>query len=389
MSYNLEIKIAGKHVTLKKLSNNKYFNYQVKNPPSPASKGQSDHTRENFLKSIVRARKRVFDVIACNVNVIPDLQGEIHRPKFWTLTFAENITDLKTANSEFTKFNKRLSFYLYGVRKNVLKYICIPEFQKRGAVHFHVLYFNLPYIEKDKFQNIWGNGWTWVESVSKKEDIIDFASYVAKYINKENSKGEDNFDIYQEKDLLNQKRYFCSRGLNKPEIYKLDIDKELYNSLIAMLKEFHTFNGKYSNEFIGDVEINSYEIEDNSVRHSIMNVVNSIFKIMKEIYNKSIKLTKKMVGEYMYLPETFYKIKDIKDRINSIYGYDNKDWIEVPVLDRDIELWGEQYYCIKCNEYYNESDMIAYKWSSKKGCCCNCIENITRKDWNMIGVKVC
>ena len=334
MSYNLEIKIAGKHVTLKKLSKKKYFNYQVKNPPAPASKGQSQNTRENFLKSIVRARKRVFDIIACNVNVIPDLHGEIQRPKFWTLTFADHVTDLEVANDEFTKFNKRLSWHLYGIRKNVLKYICIPEFMKNGRVHFHILYFNLPYVEQSKFQSIWGNGWTFVKGVSKKENIMDFASYVAKYINKENSKGEDNYDIYLEKDMLNKKRYFCSRGLNKPEIYKLDIDNELYDFLMAMLQDFHSFNGSYTNDFIGNVDINSYEIQDNKMIQSIINIVNTMFKIMKEIYNQEVRITFKDVKKYL-LPKTFYEIQKVKKKI-----WDKLHFIECPMTNEEMKMLG-------------------------------------------------
>lgn len=334
MTYNLEVKIAGKHVTLKRLSKDKFFNYQVKNPPASASKGQSENTRENFLKSIIRARKRVFDIIACNVNAVPDLRGEFQRPKFWTLTFAENVTDLETANEEFTKFNKRLSWHLYGIRKNVLKYICIPEFQKRGAVHFHILYFNLPYIEQKKFQKIWGKGFTFVKSVSKKEDIVDFASYVAKYINKENSKGEDNYDIYLEKDMLNKKRYFCSRGLNKPEIYKLDIDKELYDSLVVMLQDFHSFNAEYENEFIGDVQVNSYEVEDSKVIQSIINVVNTVFKIMKDTYNKRVKVRFKDVGKYLF-PDTFYAIQRVKEKL-----WKKFEFIEVPIDKNDLRKLG-------------------------------------------------
>ncbi len=334
MSYNLEIKIAGKHVTLKRLSKDKYFNYQVKNAPSPASKGQSDNTKENFLKSIIRARKRVFDIIASNVNVIPDLHGDIQRPKFWTLTFAENITDIEQANEEFTKFNKRLSWSLYGIRKNVLKYICIPEFQKRGAVHFHILYFNLPFIDQKKFQKIWGQGFTFVKSVSKKEDIMDFASYVAKYINKENSKGEDNYGIYLEKDMLNKKRYFCSRGLNKPEIYKLDVDKEMYESIVAILQDFHTFNAEYQNDFIGNVDINAYEIEDFRVKKSIINFVNTIFGLMRGIYNNQVKIRFKDVCKYLF-PDTFYAIEEVKNKL-----WKKFEFIESPMTIKEKKMFG-------------------------------------------------
>lgn len=328
MSFNFEVKIAGKHVTLKKYIKTNQFNFTVKNLPSTAKRGESDKNRENFIKSITRARKKVFDIIACNINCIPDYYGNTQRPKFWTLTFAENVTDLQTANAEFTKFNKRLSYYLYGVNKNVLKYICIPEFQKRGAVHFHVLYFNLPYIEQKEFSKLWGHGYTWIESVNKKEEIEDFAKYVAKYINKENSKGEDNYEIYLEKGLLNQKRYFVSKGLNKPDVYKLNIDKEIYESFIAMIKDFNVSNHQYENEFVGKVEINNYEIENKYIKEMITNAVNTIYTIMKFIYNKSVKIKYTDIEKMIY-PETYYSLLEINEKIRNKYRK-IYEWYEIP-----------------------------------------------------------
>lgn len=53
---------------------------------------------------------------------------------FITLTFADNIKDIKEANKKihiWCTYIKRL--------KNDFKYIGVPEFQKRGAVHYHFL----------------------------------------------------------------------------------------------------------------------------------------------------------------------------------------------------------------------------------------------------------
>lgn len=289
LSSNLNIKIAGKKVTLKRYSKSVQFNYSVK-PTLQGSRGESKRNRENFNKSIARARNKIFDIVSCNVNEILDFEGNIQLPKFLTLTFAENITDLKIANAEFTKFNKRLSYNLYKVNRNVLKYICIPEFQKRGAVHFHVLYFNLPYVKNEKMQDIWGHGYTFIEGISEKQNIEDFAKYVCKYMSKENSKGEDNYQIYLEKEMLNSKRYFTSRGLIKPEEYKLDVDKEIYSSFLTFLEEHHIENHEIENEFIGKIEINSYEINKKNILESIKNAVNSIVDAMKFTFGKKVRM---------------------------------------------------------------------------------------------------
>ncbi|WP_049753817.1 rolling circle replication-associated protein [Alkaliphilus oremlandii] len=291
LSSNFQVKISGQKVTFKKYAVPMQFNFGVK-PSLKAKRGDSSMARDNFNKSIARSRNRIFDIIACNVNVLPDYEGNIQLPKFLTLTFAENITDLQTANAEFTTFNKRLSYHLYKTNKNVLKYICIPEFQKRGAVHFHVLYFNLPYVNIKKISEVWGHGYAFIEGITEKQNIEDFAKYVCKYMSKNNSKGEDNYQIYLEKEMLNSKRYFTSRGLNKPEIYKLDVDKEIYQTFITYFQEYHKENLEYSNEFIGTVEVNSYEINKSEVLQMLKNAIYSIFESMKTVYGKKATLTR-------------------------------------------------------------------------------------------------
>ncbi len=306
MAYNFTIKKAGKKFTLKKYNQINYFNYASKNKVV-GNKGKGENKKDNFLKSLIRARQNVFDIISCNINNVPDFYGNPQLPKFLTLTFKENITDSSTANLEFTNFNKRLSYHLYKTNKNVLKYICIPEFQKRGAIHFHVLYFNMPYVDFKEIENIWGNGFIFIESV--KDNIEDYAKYVAKYINKENSKGEDNFDIYVDKNMLNQKRYFCSRGLHRPVVLKLAIDNDTYEMITSYLKSFHIDNYTYENEFIGKVEENSYEIKSKEVIKILFLTIKNIMKDMHLIYNHPLKLDYEKIKEY-------FKMKDLCDWLN-------------------------------------------------------------------------
>lgn len=58
---------------------------------------------------------------------------------FWTFTFAENLTDIDEANKKFKNWRDSFTRYLkrkYGIE---FKYLGVPEFQKRGAVHYHLL----------------------------------------------------------------------------------------------------------------------------------------------------------------------------------------------------------------------------------------------------------
>ena len=119
--------------------------------------------------------------------------------KFVTLTFEENVTDLKKANDEFVKFRKRLSRWL----AIPLQYITVPEFQKRGAVHFHML-MNSPYIDSSVLARLWGHGFV---KINRIDNVDNIGAYITKYMTK---------DALDER-LAGVKCYFMSHNLKKPE----------------------------------------------------------------------------------------------------------------------------------------------------------------------------
>ena len=71
--------------------------------------------------------------------VASNLDGS-SRPLLVTLTYRDNFTDLSGAYRHYSSFIQSLRSK-YG---KAFKYICVPEFQKRGAVHFHALFWGLP-----------------------------------------------------------------------------------------------------------------------------------------------------------------------------------------------------------------------------------------------------
>lgn len=95
---------------------------------------------------LYRARNEVRRLINANVNRYSDEMNNLLKPVFLTLTFAENIKDLTAANREFRKFMKRLGHFVAKDQAHV-QYVAVPEFQKRGAVHYHLVIFNLPSIK--------------------------------------------------------------------------------------------------------------------------------------------------------------------------------------------------------------------------------------------------
>lgn len=144
---------------------------------------------------------------------------------FITLTFAENITDISEANRMFNAWRTNVK----KIKPN-FKYLAVPEFQKRGAVHYHIL-SNLGKDDKDvileqqikkgkavKYADLydvkyWNKGYARVDFV--KSDYKKIYSYICKYMTK---------DI--DNKLFGKKRYFYSQSLDKPFETYLNLSNE-------------------------------------------------------------------------------------------------------------------------------------------------------------------
>lgn len=169
-----------------------------------------------------------------------------NRTSFLTLTFKDDIEDIDYANSEFRKFIKRLSYYLYK-KESGLKYLATWEIQTSRAIktgkeviHYHIIMFDVPYIDYDKLTTIWGNGYV---SINRVDDIENKGLYVSKYFAK---------DIDQK--THKKKAYFTSRNLKKPIEKKIfinenDIDKIIDKNLVQYQSVYKKTIPYYDNEF--------------------------------------------------------------------------------------------------------------------------------------------
>lgn len=144
---------------------------------------------------------------------------------FITLTFKENITDIAYANRIFHA-------WVVNVRKikKDFKYVAVPEFQKRGAVHYHVLSnlgkndsgIIMPQKSRtEKTKDIttlfdvkyWSRGFARVDFI--KSDYKKIYSYICKYMTK---------DI--DNKLFGKHRYLSSQNISKPREEYLDLTNE-------------------------------------------------------------------------------------------------------------------------------------------------------------------
>ena len=178
----------------------------------------------NRLKNVARARHTVCRFVNANFT---------SSSKFVTLTFAENVTDSRYANREFTKFIKRLK----GRLGYSPQYIAVVEFQKRGAIHFHVL-MNCPYIPVEVLERLWGHGFVKINAI---DNVDNLGAYVTKYMTK------DNID----ERLAGQKSYFTSHNLKKPEE---TTDGELIDEVLAAADvERVAYSTEFDSEYYGTI----------------------------------------------------------------------------------------------------------------------------------------
>lgn len=160
-----------------------------------ASKNTTEQDKAlNREKNLNRARAEV----RRKANANPQLN------KFFTLTFKDNVTDLKFANNEFHNFNRRMNYYCKKHGYDKFEYIAVPEFQKRGAVHYHLL-CNLPYTKASELEKVWGNGFI---KINKIDNVDNVGAYITKYMTKD----------YDDERLVGNRCYFTSQGLKEPTI---------------------------------------------------------------------------------------------------------------------------------------------------------------------------
>lgn len=212
------------------------------------SESDSDDT-DSRERSLKRAKANLRRIINSNVGQY----GKEFTAKFLTLTFKENIQDIEQANYEFMKFIKRLNYHCFGIKKANLKYTCVVEFQKRGAIHYHVIIYNMPYIKANDIANVWGNGFI---KINKIDDVDNVGAYVSEYLGQA-EKGQGH-DIEDDR-LQGKKSYFSSKGLFKPvEI----TDKKVVEQVAAALPlENLTYIANYENEHLGIITYKQYNLK--------------------------------------------------------------------------------------------------------------------------------
>ncbi len=241
---------------------------------------QGTTTQEEYLKrrrkTLNADKNKIQDLINTNVNSYT-LKGKIISPKFLTLTFKDNVQDLSYSNNHFKNYIKRLNHMIKKKYKNYegLKYVCVIEFQKRGAIHYHVLFFNMPFIHQSILKEKWGLGSVYIEGFVKNNKKVNFTyskknkcfktsgevvKNVGAYITKTMNYMLKNVDDCR---LRGQKCYLVSRGLKKPQVIDLndcEVKKEVRAFGYTLTSNELVFINAYDNEYVGMCLCREYNI---------------------------------------------------------------------------------------------------------------------------------
>jgi len=167
---------------------------------------REDIERQKEQKTARRKANVRNSVLAFKRLVLANL-GRDSRPIFVSLTYAGNTSDITEAREDFKTFSKGLTAR-YGKQ---IRYICVPEWQKRGAIHFHALFWGLPttLVRAERRSRVvatlWGKGFV---DLKETDGHAKIASYLSKYMSK----------VFIDERLAGKKAYTTSRNIIRPVV---------------------------------------------------------------------------------------------------------------------------------------------------------------------------
>lgn len=222
MHYNLKISFYGEEIQIsrygyriykteeeKKIKNEddtKYNQQSSWNSPSSSKDcKQTDLACERFnkIRSQRRSKQSIYELVRANT-----------WDYFATFTFREDRYNYDICKEKLRKF-----FNNFKQRKANIEYVVVPEQHKDGAWHFHGL---LQGELDDYLSTTWRAGRYELVGyklgkceLEKVRDTCRVSSYITKYITKDLGTT-----------LKGKRRYFYSKGLNRPCVRELLIDNE-------------------------------------------------------------------------------------------------------------------------------------------------------------------
>lgn len=181
-------------------------------------------TRFDNYKSLLLSFSKLRDLINCNVT-------DVSRVHWCTLTYAQNMQDLKQLQRDFKHFWDRFKDYCISNGYQIPEYINAVEPQERGAWHIHLLIIwsiEAPFIPHEDFWKMWSP-----KGFKRNEDFVKIQSlyvdgkaidnvgaYLTTYLTDTLSDNEHKREKYNRLKLYptGMNVYRTSKNIKRPEI---------------------------------------------------------------------------------------------------------------------------------------------------------------------------
>ena len=192
---------------------------------------KASDSREDNIISLKKTISRLRDLINCNFF---GADNEL----FITLTYKENMTDVKRLYKDYDKFYKKLKYRFKDIE---FRYISVIEPHERGAWHVHLLLKALNkdylFIDNDSvISKLWGHGFT---KTKRLRGVDNVGAYLSSYLT----------DVFSEKGKKKGARlylypagvniYRCSRNCKRP------VEGEVVYNKLHGLSSFKTYEVSY------------------------------------------------------------------------------------------------------------------------------------------------
>lgn len=259
--YNYKIVVSGDEVEIYKYAVKQYKNLKEESKDEKTEMEESkkekksdeieltDETYKRNPQDVRKMKVKLRRLINANAFQYPE------KDKFITLTFKGKEPTRQQVTDCFHKFKIRLKRKFPNVD---YKYIAVIERGTQGTerLHMHVIFFNLPFIKRNEFQEIWKYGRVDMRAI---DTFYDLANYVVKYVEKTL---EDGSYIPKGKRF-----YFPSRGLKKPnELFLSDGDIDDFMEKHCKEKSL-VYETDFTSDYCGDCHYMKFSKTRETIPH--------------------------------------------------------------------------------------------------------------------------
>lgn len=169
--------------------------------------------------------------------------------KHMVLTFRNenkfDITSFNECDKRRVKFVTKLKKYLNG---SYLKYICVPELQERGVVHYHFV-IDMKFVEQKKLEELWKWGIVFIKRNRSATYLSkDLAKYVSKTIRNVRTKG--------------CRRYYCSNNVVRPQLFIKDDAKRLVQTFRGNIEKVVSIT-RFPSTWLGEIKKTCFYLKRN------------------------------------------------------------------------------------------------------------------------------